>query len=90
MSRAKSAFSQALQAGHAAWRENGAVAGFNAFSETYNALRPFMPTSEERRKRYLHRASLYGCGCGYEGQYVTPDVCPVLAEQIRSGKYPGR
>lgn len=38
---------------------------------------------------YFHRCTLRSCGCGYDGCYIYPSQCARLAEDIRTGTYPG-
>ncbi len=40
-------------------------------------------------RRYLHRATLRGCGCGYDGLWIFPSQCATLRTDVLTGTYRG-
>lgn len=38
-------------------------------------------------RRYFHRSSERGCGCGYDGVYIYPSQCPMLFDEIAKGMF---
>ena len=45
--------------------------------------------SAKFHRRYFHRCTLNGCGCGFDGIWIFPGQCATLQAQVINGTYPG-